>query len=232
MPVYKGRVSELLVAAEVEIGDTIKISKDGHTHEGVLIPRSEIYDDKHIVIKMRSGYNIGISVNEETAITKIGEGLKPAFSKPTSPEQKRGLPKVAVLSTGGTIASRVDYRTGGVRPALSANELYSIVPELSEVANISTKVVFSLLSEDITPNHWTKIAEYVTRRVEKGVDGVIIAHGTDTMGYTAAALSFALQNLPIPVILVGSQRSSDRPSSDAPSNLVGAVSAAAHAPFA
>lgn len=229
---YKGRVSELLVAAEVEIGDTIKISKNGHTHEGVLIPRSEIYDDKHIVIKMRSGYNIGISVNEETSITKIGEGLKPTFSKPTSPEQKRGLPKVTVLSTGGTIASRVDYRTGGVRPALSANELYSIVPELSEVANISTEVVFSLLSEDITPNHWTKIAEYVTRRVEEGVNGVIIAHGTDTMGYTAAALSFALQNLPIPVILVGSQRSSDRPSSDAPSNLVGAVSAAAHAPFA
>ncbi|MEE8631950.1 MAG: Glu-tRNA(Gln) amidotransferase GatDE subunit D, partial [Candidatus Bathyarchaeia archaeon] len=114
MSVYKGRVSELLVAAEVEIGDTIKISKNGHTYEGVLIPRSEIYDDKHIVIKMRSGYNIGISVNEETSITKIGEGLKPTFSKPTSPEQKRGLPKVTVLSTGGTIASRVDYRTGGV----------------------------------------------------------------------------------------------------------------------
>jgi glutamyl-tRNA(Gln) amidotransferase subunit D len=64
------------------------------------------------------------------------------------------------------------------------------------------------------------------------VDGVVIAHGTDTMAYTAAALSFALQNLPVPVVLVGAQRSSDRPSSDAATNLIGAVQAAARAPFA
>ncbi|UCD96984.1 MAG: Glu-tRNA(Gln) amidotransferase subunit GatD, partial [Candidatus Bathyarchaeota archaeon] len=229
---YRGKAIKLLMAAGVEIGDTIQVSKNTHTYEGILIPRSEIYDDRHIVIKMRSGYNIGISINEKTTITKVGKGQKPTFSRSASAREKRDLPKVAVLSTGGTIASRVDYQTGGVRPALSADELYSIVPELSEIADISTEVVFSLLSEDIKPTHWTTITEKIARHVEEGVEGIIVPHGTDTMGYTAAALSFTLRNLPIPVILVGSQRSSDRPSSDAPSNLVGAVSAAAHAPFA
>jgi glutamyl-tRNA(Gln) amidotransferase subunit D len=76
------------------------------------------------------------------------------------------------------------------------------------------------------------MAKTVAKHITEGVDGVVIAHGTDTMGYSAAALSFALQNLPVPVILVGSQRSADRPSSDAATNLIGAVTAAAYAPFA
>jgi glutamyl-tRNA(Gln) amidotransferase subunit D len=76
------------------------------------------------------------------------------------------------------------------------------------------------------------MAQNISKHIQKGADGVIVAHGTDTMGYTAAALSFALQNLPVPVILVGSQRSADRPSSDAATNLTGAVIAAAKAPFA
>jgi len=84
----------------------------------------------------------------------------------------------------------------------------------------------------MTSQHWTEIAKAVAKQVAMGVDGVVIAQGTDTMGYTAAALSFALQNLPAPVIIVGSQRSADRPSSDAATNLLGAVLAAAKAPFA
>ncbi|UCE29718.1 MAG: Glu-tRNA(Gln) amidotransferase subunit GatD, partial [Candidatus Bathyarchaeota archaeon] len=139
---------------------------------------------------------------------------------------------VAIVSTGGTIASRVDYRTGGVRPALTANDLYSVVPELSEIAQVNAEILFSLFSENITPKHWTKIAEAVAKHIENGVAGVVVAHGTDTMGYTAAALSFALHNLPVPVIIVGSQRSADRPSSDAALNLIGAVRASANAPFA
>jgi glutamyl-tRNA(Gln) amidotransferase subunit D len=106
------------------------------------------------------------------------------------------------------------------------------VPELSEIANIDAEILFSLFSEDITPKHWAEMAKAVATKIEKGAKGVVIAHGTDTLGYTAAALSFALRELPVPVILVASQRSADRPSSDAATNLIGAVNAAAHAPFA
>jgi len=139
---------------------------------------------------------------------------------------------VTIISTGGTIASRVDYRTGAVRPAISASDLYSIVPELSGIATIDTKILFSAFSEDLTPKHWSETAKTIAEHINKGAEGIVITHGTDTMGYTAAALSFALQNLPVPVVLVGAQRSEDRPSSDAAENLIGAVQCAASAPFA
>jgi len=158
--------------------------------------------------------------------------VKPTFATSPPPEQNPKLPKVTIISTGGTIASRVDYRTGAVRPALTASDLYSVVPELANIARIDAHVLFSLFSENITPKHWTEIAKAVSNQISKGADGVVIAHGTDTMGYTAAALSFALQDLPVPVILVGSQRSADRPSSDAATNLIGAVTTAGKAPFA
>jgi len=119
-----------------------------------------------------------------------------------------------------------------VRPALSASDLYSVVPELSEIAIIDAEILFSIFSENIAPKHWSETAKNVAKHIEKGAAGVVVAHGTDTLGYTAAALSFALQNLPVPVIMVGSQRSADRPSSDAATNLIGAVKAAASAPFA
>jgi len=229
---YKGEALETIRKAEVEIGDIIRITKDGYMYEGILIPRSEYGDEKHIVIKLKSGYNIGIRITPNTKIEKIGKGAKPAFASPPLPEQNPELPKVAIISTGGTIASRVDYRTGAVRPALTASDLYSVVPELANTARIDTQILFSLFSENITPKHWTEIAKAAAKKIAEGIEGVAIAHGTDTLGYTAAALSFALQNLPVPVILVGSQRSADRPSSDAATNLIGAVTAAAKAPFA
>lgn len=231
-PGYRGKALKVLKNAEAEIGDVIRIKKDKETYEGVLIPRSEYGDDKHIVIKLKSGYNIGVEITPTTQIKKIGVGAKPTFTPPPLPKQKPNLPKVAIVSTGGTIASRVDYRTGGVRPALTASDLYSVVPELSEIATIDAEIIFSLFSENITPKHWTKTAKVTAKHIENGVAGVVVAHGTDTMGYTAAALSFALQNPPVPVIMVGSQRSADRPSSDAATNLIGAVKAAANAPFA
>jgi len=229
---YKGEALAIIKRAEVEIGDIIRVTKNGEVYEGILIPRSEYGDEKHIVIKLKSGYNIGIRITPNTKIMRIGKATKPAFSPPPLPKQHEKLPKVAIISTGGTIASRVDYRTGAVRPALTASDLYSVVPELADTAQIDTQILFSLFSENITPSHWTEIAKAVAKQIDEGTDGVVIAHGTDTMGYTAAALSFALQNLPVPVIIVGSQRSADRPSSDAATNLIGAVTAAAHAPFA
>jgi len=229
---YKGEALKAIKRAEAEIGDVIRITKDDLLYEGILIPRSEYGDEKHIVIKLKSGYNIGIHITPNTKIQKTGEGAKPAFAAPPPPEQNPELPRVAIISTGGTIASRVDYRTGAVRPALTASDLYSVVPELANTARIDAQILFSLFSENITPKHWTEMATAVAKQISKGVDGVVIAHGTDTMGYTAAALSFALQNLPVPTIIVGSQRSADRPSSDAATNLIGAVTAAAKAPFA
>ena len=227
-----GKALQVLKKAGAEIGDIVRITKDSQALEGILIPRSEYSDDKHVVIKIRSGYNIGIEVTVATKIEKIGEGIKPTFQTPPLPKQKPDLASVAILSTGGTIASRVDYRTGAVRPALTASDLYSVVPELAEIAAIDTEILLSLFSENITPNHWAEIAKSIAKHIENGKAGVIIAHGTDTLGYTAAALSFALQNLPVPVIIVGSQRSADRPSSDGATNLLAAVKAAAMAPFA
>jgi len=228
---YKGLALEALKKADCDVGDIIQVISKGKTYEGILIPRSELGEGTAIIIKMKSGYNIGIRVTAFVTIEKIGKGAKPAFASPQLPKQNPALPHVVILSTGGTIASRVDYRTGAVRSALTASDLYGVVPELSDVARVDTEIVFSLYSENITQKHWKELAETVARRIEDGVDGVVIAHGTDTMAYTSAALSFALQNLPVPVIVVGAQRSSDRPSSDAATNLIGAVKAAGEGAF-
>ena len=229
---YKGLALEALKKADCDVGDIIRATSKDKTYEGILIPRSELGEGTVVIIKMKSGYNIGILITQDVKIEKIGKGAKPAFASPQLPKQNPALPHVVIMSTGGTIASRVDYRTGAVRSALSASDLYGVVPELSDVAQVDTEIVFSLYSENITQKHWKELAEIVAKRIEEGVDGVVIAHGTDTMAYTSAALSFALQNLPVPVIVVGAQRSSDRPSSDAATNLIGAVKAAGEGPFA
>jgi glutamyl-tRNA(Gln) amidotransferase subunit D len=229
---YKGTALNALKQAGCAVGDIIRVTAGGKSYEGILIPRSETGDTTHVVVKLKSGYNIGVRITSNTKIEKVGKGAKPSFAAPPLPEQKPNLPRVVILSTGGTIASRVDYRTGAVRSVLSASDLYGVVPELGDIARVDTQILLSLYSENITPQHWTQIAEAVAQHITGGVDGVVIAHGTDTMAYTAAALSFALQNLPVPVVLVGAQRSSDRPSSDAATNLIGAVQAAAKAPFA
>ena len=229
---YKGSALEALKKADCEVGDIIRVTSKGKTYEGILIPRSELGEGTVVIVKMKSGYNIGIRITPDVKIEKVGKGTKPAFASPPLPKQNPALPHVVIMSTGGTIASRVDYRTGAVRSALSASDLYGVVPELSDVAQVDTEIVFSLYSENITQKHWKELAETVAKRIQEGVDGVVIAHGTDTMAYTSAALSFALQNLPVPVVVVGAQRSSDRPSSDAATNLIGAVKAAGEAPFA
>jgi glutamyl-tRNA(Gln) amidotransferase subunit D len=212
---YSGLVFEKISLSGSKVGEIIRVSEGGQEYKGVLMPRS---------------HNIGVKLTPDSKVTRIGPVKRPKRPEPSAGgEPKGGLPTVSILSTGGTIASKVDYQTGAVNPALSAQDFYDLVPELQERANVQAKVVLSLLSEDIVPSDWIKIAKAVAAEVKKGVDGVVIAHGTDTLGYTAAALSFALQDLPVPVILVGSQRSSDRPSSDAALNLVGATDLAGKA---
>jgi glutamyl-tRNA(Gln) amidotransferase subunit D len=229
---YKGEALAALKKSGCEVGDIVRVSCENRSYEGILIPRSESTENTHVVIKMKSGYNIGVRLTAQTKIERVGKGAKPTFASPPLPTQNAQLPEVVIMSTGGTIASRVDYRTGAVRSAISASDLYGVVPELADLAQVDTQIVFSLYSENITQQHWTELAQKVAAQIEMGKKGIVIAHGTDTMAYTAAALSFALQNLPVPVVVVGAQRSSDRPSSDAATNLIGAVKAAAYGPFA
>ena len=150
---YKGEALSALKKAGCEVGDIIRITSDAKTYEGILIPRSETGEGNHVVVKLKSGYNVGVRLTTTTKIEKVGKGAKPTFAAPPIPMQKPELPKVVIMSTGGTIASRVDYRTGAVRSALSASDLYGVVPELSDIARVDTEILFSLYSENITPKH-------------------------------------------------------------------------------
>ena len=218
---YRGKSLSFLQNNNLQVGDNVRMTTD-IDYSGMVMPRYEFSDDEHIVLKLKNGYNIGLEIDKikEVEIESTIELKKEIIRQPpTNPN----LPKLLLVSTGGTIASKVDYRTGGVTPALTAAELYYTVPELAEVANIDTEVLFSEYSENLLPDHWKKLAEKLDSCVNSEYIGIIVAHGTDTMQYTAAALSFALVNIPIPIVLVGSQRSSDRPSSDAASNLISAA---------
>ncbi|MCV0411856.1 Glu-tRNA(Gln) amidotransferase subunit GatD [Nitrosarchaeum sp.] len=218
---YTGKSLEFLKNNRITVGDNVKILAD-LTYLGIIMPRYEHSDDKHIVLKLKSGYNIGLEIEKIEKIEIISSPKK-NIEKVESVKKNPNLPKILLLSTGGTIASKVDYRTGAVTPVLSAEELNSSVPELSKIANMDAEVLFSEYSENIMPEHWLKIAEKLKEHSNSDYSGIIIAHGTDTMHYTSSFLSFALAGFPIPIALVGSQRSSDRASSDAALNLIGAV---------
>ena len=218
---YKGKIRDLLISNKIDVGNLVKITSE-LTYSGILMPRYESGDESHIVLKLKSGYNIGIEFEKIEKIEKIGEGQSSVESSQTI-EKDEKLPKILLLSTGGTIASKVDYRTGAVTPALSATELYEAVPEIAKIANIDAEVLFSEYSENLQPEHWLEIAKKVDSVADSDYTGIIIAHGTDTMHYSSAFLSFALSGFKKPIVLVGSQRSSDRPSSDAALNLIAAT---------
>ena len=218
---YNGNSLEFLKTNKILIGDSVKILAD-ITYSGIIMPRYEHSDDKHIVLKLKSGYNIGLEIEKIEKIEK-NRPVEKNIQQNKEIGKNKELPNILLLSTGGTIASKIDYRTGSVTPVLTAEELNSSVPELSKIANIDTKVLFSEYSENIMPEHWLKIAETIKEYTQSDYSGIIIAHGTDTMHYTSSYLSFSLAGFPIPIALVGSQRSSDRASSDAALNLIGAI---------
>ncbi len=218
---YEGDSLEFLKANQISVGDSVKILAD-ITYSGIIMPRYEHSDDKHIVLKLKNGYNIGLEIAKIEKIEK-NQSTKKIIEKDEKIEKVAGLPKILLLSTGGTIASKIDYRTGAVTPVLTAEELNSSVPELAKIANIDAQVLFSEYSENIMPEHWLQIAEKINEYSKSDYTGIIIAHGTDTMHYTSSFLSFALAGFPIPIVLVGSQRSSDRASSDAALNLISAT---------
>ena len=218
---YKGKIRDFLISNKVDVGDLVKITSE-LTYSGILMPRYESGDESHIVLKLKSGYNIGIKFEKIEKLEKIGE-RQPNNENSQTIVKNEELPKILLLSTGGTIASKVDYRTGAVTPALSATELYEAVPEIAKIANVDAEVLFSEYSENLQPEHWLEIAKKVDSVADSDYTGIIIAHGTDTMHYSSAFLSFALSGFKKPITLVGSQRSSDRPSSDAALNLIAAT---------
>lgn len=212
--------------ADAAPGDRIRLStSDGGRYEGILMPRHAFSGADILTLKLDSGYNVGVSATG--AKMEVVEKAKPRSAKFTMPAEDPKKPTIAFLGTGGTIASFVDYRTGGVHPATKPEELAAAAPELFDFCNLRAEVVFNMFSEDMQPEHWTKIAERVAWHLNNGARGVVIPHGTDTVSYTSAALAFCLKDLTGPVVLVGSQRSSDRPSSDAGMNLVAAARVAA-----
>jgi glutamyl-tRNA(Gln) amidotransferase subunit D len=218
---YHGRALEFLKENKIKVGDTAEITTD-EASTCIIMPRYEHVDDRHIVVKFKSGYNVGIEIDRIKKIQHVSSP-QPSSIESATASRNPALPKILLLSTGGTIASSVDYRTGSVTPALSAQELNASVPELAEIANIDAEVLLSEYSENITPEHWVKIAQKLDSYADSDYSGILVAHGTDTMQYTAAFLSFALAGFPKPIVLVGSQRSSDRPSSDAALNLIAAT---------
>ena len=213
------------LVGELEVGTRVKVKRtDGATFEGIVMPPYELSRGETLTLKLENGYNVGILLENIESIEVLEKTVeKPKMEFKEVLPRKEGLPNVRILGTGGTIASRIDYETGAVHPAFTAEELAKAVPEVFDVANVTPELVMNILSEDMKPAYWAKIAEKVARALNGGEDGVVIAHGTDTMAYTASALSFMLRNLTRPVVLVGAQRSSDRPSSDAAMNLTCAV---------
>jgi glutamyl-tRNA(Gln) amidotransferase subunit D len=229
---YRGSARLVLERMNARVWSDVELTSGKTVFKGVILPRAEQADDRHIVLKLRNGYNIGVRIDKITAIREVG--YKEAKYK--IPEKEfpydPAKPNVTLLGTGGTIASRLDYRTGAVIPAFTPGELYGAVPELADICNITTKKMFGIFSENMGPEQYIATAEAIGKEIENGADGIIIGHGTDTMHHTAAVLSFMVQDPPVPIVLVGSQRSSDRPSSDAAFNLRCAANTAANSDIA
>jgi glutamyl-tRNA(Gln) amidotransferase subunit D len=229
---YRGEALSLLKAHGVRVWSDAEVTTTRGKFTGIILPRSETEDERHIVLKLRNGYNVGITVGTVTEIKEIG--YKEAHYKipekefPYDPKK----PRVKLFGTGGTIASRLDYRTGAVIPAFTPGELYGSVPELADICNLETEKLYGVFSENMGPEQWVGTARAIGKEIEKGVQGIVIGHGTDTMHHTAAILSFMVQDSPVPIVMVGSQRSSDRPSSDAALNLINSTKTAAESDIA
>ncbi|MBC7086297.1 MAG: Glu-tRNA(Gln) amidotransferase subunit GatD [Methanomethylovorans sp.] len=210
---------------KIQHGDLIRVEKDGVEYEGIVMPSTT----HHIVLKMSNGYNAGISM-ENAKITLLekaatDQDIIPAVIPQVKAINKGKLPRVSILSTGGTIASKIDYRTGAVTASFSADDILKAIPELREIADFSGRAIYNILSENMRTEYWEKLAIAVAEEIRNGADGIIIAHGTDTMMYTAAALAFMIRT-PVPIVFVGSQRSADRPSSDNAMNVICAAKVA------
>jgi len=214
-----------------EFGDVVKVHTKEQVYEGILLPRPEIFDDDCTILKLDNGYNIGIE-NKRIEKIEVVEKHQKKKEERHKIEHKEGLPNISILHTGGTIASKVDYRSGGVVAAFSPEDIVSMFPELAEIANIDSELIANMWSDDLRFPHFKLIAKVIEKKLKEGVDGVIIGMGTDNLAVASAALAFIIEQTPIPIILVGAQRSSDRGSSDAAMNLICAAEFIAKTDFA
>ena len=229
---YSKELSGLFTKLHVAVGDTISISSKKTQAEGILMPRPDVGENDIIVIKKKDGYNIGIRYDKDMKISKIAAGSGNFSFPKAEAKQDKSLHNISLLYTGGTIGAKIDYVSGGVYMLTKPEELLHEVPELSGIANIAVSNITSIASEDMTYTGWQAMAKGIVNAFENGARGVVITHGTDTMHYTSAALSFMLQDLNGPVVITGAQRSSDRGSSDAFLNLICSASVAAKSDFA
>ncbi len=200
----------------MNIGDYIRVTQEKSTWKGKIIQKKGNY----LTLKLDSGYNAGILVDKRTKIKKIS-GSEVKKHKPIKFKTKfdKKKPSVSILSAGGTIASSIDYSTGAISAAHSAEEMVAAVPELANFANIKARKVVEEMSENMLPKHWKKIAKEIEKEL-KNSEGVVVTHGTDTLAYTSSMLSFILRNLNKPVVFTFAQKSSDRGSSDSAINLI------------
>jgi glutamyl-tRNA(Gln) amidotransferase subunit D len=218
---YSAELTKMLGSAGAKEGSVILLTVDGKEYTGTLVPNGP-NDPDVVVIRLKNGYKAGFRMDKNSSV-KVLERPAADVKKKSENRPKKGLPGLTLIGTGGTIGSRTDAKTGTAAPGLSADSLLETVPEALDIADIKAMDLFSAFSENMEVRHWQELAKAVEKELNGGASGVLIAHGTDTMGYTAAALSFMLRELSGPVVLVGSQRSADRPSSDAPGNLLASV---------
>ncbi len=213
----------------LKYGDIVLLEFEGEEFQGTVLPDSNPHT---LVLKLSNGYNAGFELEKISKVKKLGSGKKAGKPVEKKIKQTMNSPKISILHLGGTVASRVNYERGGVIASFTPSELLSKFPELLKIAQIKPVFIENIMSEDILFSHYSKLARVVKEEIESGVDGIIVTHGTDTLHYSAAALSFIFSKLPIPVLFVGSQRSSDRPSSDAADNLLNAAFFIASTDFA
>ena len=212
-------------------GDIVEITTKDKKIKGTLMPRPELLDKDTTIIKLENGYNVGID-KKDIEKTEVIEKYSKKTVKKEKMKTNKSLPTISILHTGGTIASKVDYRTGGVVSAFSPEELVEMFPELEKIANFDSRLISNMWSDDLRFKHFDVIAKAIEKEAKKGADGIIIGIGTDNLAVAAAALAFVIEETPIPIILVGAQRSSDRGSSDAAMNLICAAEFIAKTDFA
>ncbi len=230
---YSKQVLDVFKQNKIKIGDYLVIEAKDAKIEGNLLPQTEMGDPDVIILKQKNGYNVGVRYSPKLKIIDTGKSFKLEQFPKAKLSQKENLPQISLLATGGTIASRIDYLTGGVFMASRPEEVFASLPELlDEVVFKTINPLFQMASEDIAYKQWQIIAKEIYQEFENGSEGIVIMHGTDMMGYTSAALSFMVQNLPAPVAMTGGQRSSDRGSFDGALNLISAARVAAKADFA
>jgi len=205
------------ISKEFEVGDKVEILfEDKRKQEGILL---ESHNPGVLLLKLESGYNIGLKKDD---ISKIKVLEKKKIEKEIEEKKISGKkPIIDFYLTGGTISSKLDPSTGGVKWLIDSKELFNVYPGIFEVADIRVKSPFMKASENMDSKDWIRLAKLVGKSLnDSQVKGVIISHGTDFLHYTASALSFMLGKLNKPVVLTYSQRSSDRGSSDSRMNLI------------